>query len=76
MNYPRGIILGETEPVFIPSLRTEFAKAALQGLLASGADKKGQMKKICVRALNYADIMVEELEKAERRELEKHKESE
>ena len=55
--------------------RREFAKAALQGLLAGGADKTNNLRYIVQRSLSYAAVMIEELEKAEDDELEEHKKS-
>lgn len=66
------------QPRLIPtnSRREDFAKAALQGLLAGGADKTNNIKYIVQRSIGYADVMIEELEKAAENELEKHQKSE
>lgn len=43
------------------TLRTSIATAALQGLLASGADKTNSINWLCDCAIAYADIMVNQL---------------
>lgn len=43
------------------ALRTSIATAALQGLLASGANKTNSINWLCDRAIAYADIMISKL---------------